>query len=69
MTGAEDELGANTLGGGSDWVTRAAKDLPLGRLILPEDAARLAVYLLSPASAPMTGVLLDLEQSVVGAPG
>jgi NAD(P)-dependent dehydrogenase (short-subunit alcohol dehydrogenase family) len=42
--------------------------MPLGRLLVPEEAARLAVFLLSDASAPMTGVLLDLEQKVLGAP-
>jgi NAD(P)-dependent dehydrogenase (short-subunit alcohol dehydrogenase family) len=42
--------------------------MPLGRLLLPEEAARLVVFLLAEASAPMTGVVMDLEQRVIGAP-
>ena len=68
QTEAEHDLQANTLGGGADWADHAAYDLPLGQLLLPQHAARLAVYLLSPALAPMTGVSIDLEQSVIGAP-
>lgn len=68
LTEAEHQMQSDVLGKGEDWAERAAIDRPLGRLILPDDAARMAVYLLSAASAPMTGVSLDLEQSVVGAP-
>lgn len=68
LTEAEHDIQANVLGGGEDWVRRVATGLPLRRLFLPAEAARLAVYLMSDASAPMTGVSLDLEQTVVGAP-
>jgi hypothetical protein len=40
----------------------------LGRLILPEDCARLVLWLLSDASAPQTGTVTDLEQRVALAP-
>ena len=68
LTEAEDQLQAETLGGGKDWAANIGQDLPLGRLLMPEEAARLAVFLLSPVSAPMTGASIDLEQSVLGAP-
>lgn len=68
LTEAEHEMQAEILGGGPDWAQRAGHDLPLGRLVLPHEAAKMAVYLLSDASAPMTGVSLDLEQAVIGAP-
>jgi NAD(P)-dependent dehydrogenase (short-subunit alcohol dehydrogenase family) len=68
-TEAEDRMQSQTLGHGPGWLAAAAAGLPLGRLLAPEEAARLAVYLLSDASAPMTGAIIDLEQSVLGAPG
>ncbi|WP_306145802.1 oxidoreductase [Roseibium sp. MMSF_3412] len=68
LTEAEHNMQANVLGGGEDWAERVAPTRPLGRLLNAEETANLALYLLSPASAPMTGVNLDFEQSVVGAP-
>lgn len=69
LTESEHKMQANTLGGPPDWAERAGRNLPLGRLLSPEEAARVAVFLLSPASFPMTGVSIDLEQWVSGAPG
>jgi NAD(P)-dependent dehydrogenase (short-subunit alcohol dehydrogenase family) len=68
-TPAERRMQAEVLGRGEGWLAEAGAAMPLGRLLVPEEAARLAVFLLSDASAPMTGVLLDLEQKVLGAPG
>lgn len=67
-TQTERELHEITLGKGEGWLAGEASKQPLGRLISEEDAARLATYLLSDASSPMTGVSLDLEQHVVGSP-
>lgn len=67
-TPAERVMQAETLGKGESWLREAAAGTPLGRLLLPEEAARLAVFLLADASAPMTGVVMDLEQRVTGAP-
>jgi len=53
---------------GPDWLDRQARAQPLGRLVSAADCARHAVWLLCPASAPMTGGNLDLEQKVTGAP-
>jgi NAD(P)-dependent dehydrogenase (short-subunit alcohol dehydrogenase family) len=66
-TEAEHRMQGETLGLGPGWLEAASARMPLGRLIEPEEAARLAVFLLSDASAPMTGVAVDLEQRVLGA--
>jgi NAD(P)-dependent dehydrogenase (short-subunit alcohol dehydrogenase family) len=51
----------------SDWLARAGAELPLGRLLDPQEVARATVFLLSAESAPMTGALVDFDQSVQGA--
>ena len=68
-TPAEREMQANTLALGEDWLGRAAAQQPFGRLISAEEVGRLALYLLSPQSEPMTGALIDQEQFVIGAFG
>ena len=67
-TETERHLHDVELGKGEGWLAAQAASRPLGRFVSAEDAARLALYLLSDASAPMTGQSLDLEQSVLGAP-
>jgi NAD(P)-dependent dehydrogenase (short-subunit alcohol dehydrogenase family) len=67
-TETERHLHAVTLGKGPGWLEAQAAAQPLGRFVSAEDCARQAVWLLSPASAPMTGVSVDLEQTVLGAP-
>lgn len=67
LTEAEDHL-QQGLSGDKNWAVNAGAALPLGRLLMPEDAARLAVHLLSPASAPLTGASIDLDQRPLGAP-
>lgn len=66
LTEGEDRLQRRLVG--DDWLERITPTLPLGRLILPEDCARLTLWLLSDASAPQTGTVTDLEQRVLGAP-
>lgn len=66
-TPAERAMQAQTLGHGSGWVDEARKAQPFGRLLAAEEVANLAVFLLSGASGPMTGALIDQEQWVVGA--
>jgi len=65
-TPAEDRMQSVTLGLGSDWAKKASATLPFGRLLSPADVARLTTFLLSDASVPMTGTLIDQEQSVMG---
>jgi len=65
-TPAERVMHAETLGKGPDWLGEQAAQQPFGRLLLPQDAARLTLFLLSPASEPMTGALIDQEQWAIG---
>ena len=67
-TPSERKMQAETLGKGEGWLGDVSAGMPLGRLLGPEEAARLVVFLLSDMSVPMTGVALDLEQWVAGAP-
>jgi NAD(P)-dependent dehydrogenase (short-subunit alcohol dehydrogenase family) len=67
-TEAEDHMQSVTLGKGPGWQAEAAARLPLGRLVTADEAARVALYLLSDASVPLTGSATDLEQHVYGAP-
>jgi NAD(P)-dependent dehydrogenase (short-subunit alcohol dehydrogenase family) len=68
-TESERHMHAVTLGKGPEWLEAQGAAQPLGRFVTEEDCARLAVFLLSPASAPMSGVSVDLEQKVTGAIG
>lgn len=68
-TPAERRMQADVLGGGEQWLGKAASAQPFGRLLTPEDVARLAIFLLSDASVPMTGALVDQEQFVIGTKG
>jgi NAD(P)-dependent dehydrogenase (short-subunit alcohol dehydrogenase family) len=64
-TPAERHMQAVTLGLGEGWLAAANAAMPAGRLLVPDDIARLALFLLSDASFPMTGALIDQEQSLV----
>jgi NAD(P)-dependent dehydrogenase (short-subunit alcohol dehydrogenase family) len=64
-TPAERHMQSVTLGLGENWLAEAASRQPIGRLLVPEDVARLALFLLGDASFPMTGSLIDLEQYVL----
>jgi NAD(P)-dependent dehydrogenase (short-subunit alcohol dehydrogenase family) len=66
-TPGEREMQAVKLGKGESWLAEAESRMPWGRLIQPEDVARLTLFLLSDLSIPMTGALIDQEQySVLG---
>ncbi|MEO0384881.1 MAG: oxidoreductase [Pseudomonadota bacterium] len=67
-TETERELHEVILGKGEGWLAAQGAMQPLGRLINEDDTARLATFLLSEASAPMSGVSMDLSQWVTGAP-
>lgn len=66
-TPAERIMQAQTLGHGPGWIDAANASQPFGRLLAAHEVANLAVFLLSDASGPMTGALIDQEQWVVGA--
>lgn len=48
------------------WLEAAEKSRPFGKLLKPEDVARLVAFLASDESAPMTGSVIDFEQTVYG---
>jgi NAD(P)-dependent dehydrogenase (short-subunit alcohol dehydrogenase family) len=64
-TETEDRIQSALLG--PDWEAQVAATQPLGRLVTPEECARLATFLLSDAATPMSGAVIDFEQKVAGA--
>jgi NAD(P)-dependent dehydrogenase (short-subunit alcohol dehydrogenase family) len=68
-TPGERKMQGVTLGKGEGWLAEAEASQPFGRLIQPEEVARLALFLISDAGGPMTGALIDQEQWVTGARG
>lgn len=64
---AERIMQSQTLGRGAAWLAEESARQPWGRLLSPDDVARLALFLMSDASIPMTGALIDQEQWVLGA--
>jgi NAD(P)-dependent dehydrogenase (short-subunit alcohol dehydrogenase family) len=55
-----------SLGHPPDFLDEMGRQQPFGRLIEPEDVARLAVFLLGADSYPMTGAVIAHEQIVAG---
>jgi NAD(P)-dependent dehydrogenase (short-subunit alcohol dehydrogenase family) len=53
-------------GSPEDWLERAQRQSPFGRLIKPDDVARLCLYLLSDASGILTGSNIDYADRVMG---
>lgn len=68
-TPGEQTMQTDVLGRGAGWLVEAAASLPLGRLVMAEECARLAVFLLGDASIPMSGAVIDFDQKVAGAIG
>lgn len=64
-TPGEREMQSHTLGKGDGWLAEAEAGMPWGRLVKPGDVAKLAIFLLSDTSIPMTGALVDQEQHLV----
>lgn len=50
-----------------DWEAKAAAQLPFGRLINPEEAARAVNFLVSDDAGLMTGAIVNFDQTVWGA--
>jgi NAD(P)-dependent dehydrogenase (short-subunit alcohol dehydrogenase family) len=65
-TPAERHMQAVTLGKGEGWLADAAATMPFKRMLTPDDVARLSLFLLSDASEPMSGALIDYTQNVFG---
>jgi NAD(P)-dependent dehydrogenase (short-subunit alcohol dehydrogenase family) len=67
-TPGEEAIQRRFHGGDGNWAAQAAKDLPLGQLIQPDELAGLVAYLLGPASGVITGSIIHYDQFVPGAP-
>ena len=52
---------------GGEWLDDAIATRPFGRLIRPQEIAYAAAYFASDESAVITGAIVDMEQSPVGA--
>lgn len=50
-----------------DWLTKAEKQQPFGRLLKTEEVARAVAFLASDESGMMTGSIVDFDQQVLGA--
>ena len=57
------------MGHGEDWFRERAASLPFGRLIQPEEVARVAAFILSAESGLMTGSVIDFDQTILRHPG
>ena len=66
-TPAEDRMQRLYHGAGDDWLQRAEAAQPYGRLLKPIEIARVFCFLLSDESGVMSGSILDVAQSVLGA--
>lgn len=67
-TPAERIMQIETLGLGEAAFAQMVARQPTGRLLGADDVARLALFLASDASVPMTGALVDQEQFVAAGP-
>ena len=56
-------------GAEDNWLDTAEAARPFGRLLKPEDVARVVAFLASDESFPMTGSTVDFEQTVFGGGG
>lgn len=69
LTPGEDTVMQTTHGASPGWEGDYAGNLPLGRLLTAEEAARAICYLATDASAPMTGSIVTLDQAAYGIRG
>jgi NAD(P)-dependent dehydrogenase (short-subunit alcohol dehydrogenase family) len=66
-TPGEDVVQRRFHGAQDGWLEAAEARQPMGMLVRPDHVARLASFMLSPASGVMTGALVDFDQNVAGA--
>jgi NAD(P)-dependent dehydrogenase (short-subunit alcohol dehydrogenase family) len=64
---ASDQEQKNQAADDPDWLEKAAKQLPFGRLVDPAEAARAVNFLVSDDAGLMTGSIVNFDQSVWGA--
>jgi NAD(P)-dependent dehydrogenase (short-subunit alcohol dehydrogenase family) len=54
------------LGHPHDFIDRAGKGWPLGRILKPSEVAEVALFLASERAAPFSGQVIELEQFPTG---
>lgn len=64
---SDHEREIQAAGGDADWEAKAAANLPFGRLVDPDEAARAVNFLVSDDAGLMTGAIVNFDQSVWGA--
>jgi NAD(P)-dependent dehydrogenase (short-subunit alcohol dehydrogenase family) len=63
---AEDTVQKKFHAAADDWLEKAEKQQPFGRLVKPTEVAQFAAILLSERSGLMTGSIIDFDQNVMG---
>lgn len=66
-TPAEDYIQRTFHSVGEDWLEKAEREQPFGRLLKTDEVARAVAFLASDESGMMTGAVVDFDQSVLGA--
>lgn len=62
----EDQIQKQYHNASEDWLEKAEREQPFGRLLKPQEVARSVAFLLSEESGMMTGAIVDFDQNVVG---
>lgn len=65
-TPGEDRIQRHYHGGGDDWLEKAEKSAPFGRILKPAEVAKAVAFLASDESGMMTGAIVDFDQQVLG---
>ena len=63
---SDNERALQEAEGGADWEAKATANLPFGRLVDPDEAARAVNFLVSDDAGLMTGAIVNFDQSVWG---
>ena len=63
----EDRIQREYHGAEDNWLEKAAKAQPFGRLVDPHEVARMVAFMSSEDSGLMTGSVINFDQSVWGA--
>ena len=53
-------------GAPKDWLKKAERSVPFGRLLKPTEVAKAVAFLASDESGMMTGSIVDFDQTIVG---
>jgi NAD(P)-dependent dehydrogenase (short-subunit alcohol dehydrogenase family) len=65
-TPGEHAIQKRAHGAADDWLEKAERAQPVGRLIKPDEVARTVAFLLSDRSGLMTGSIIDFDQNIMG---